>query len=705
MKKIYALLAGALLTVSVTVNAQTTPRVVLLEEFTGENCGPCAGINPYLDKYIASHATDSFIHIAYQSPIPTAGPIYNAYKTVTNTRLTYYNVGFAPAGWLDGGVFSPVQGPTSGTNSVVNAMQFFFDTTSIHYMSNSYGTAAGVATSTPTSPAFSQRKTVNSPCAITVTHNYSANNDSLYATAIVNTTFDFHAGTHNSLKFRFALIENQLDYLNAPGTNGETHFEQVVRGMYPNAAGTQLVDTLLNGRSDTFHFAVKIGNYVRERSQLRFVGWVQDDSNKDIKQSGISTLVTPTSLLEVYADHDSLPKFTCSNTNTSSSSAFVTVKNSGNVAITSLDVNVLSGGTSLHQFTWSNTLAPGATAVIDAGPIAIPVGNGYPVVTFVISKPNNQNNFSVSIFDTVKSQTQIFGASFPAPIVQSFEDTTTYPENYEATAGEGDHADIWYPSYYWAYYYSAYHNGTYPNQTPLGSDGYNSIYAWNYFDTVGTVSNYFLEKADFTGFQKAQMTFTHAYRQYDLGGGSLTNDMVEVQASTDCGTTWNTVWGKSGTALATVAAVAGSSPGYGPTSAADWVNDTVNLNTYANQNNVWLRFHSTSDWGDNAFIDQINITRSQALGINDVANVGNISVYPSPANDNLSLELNVIQSAAFDITIINTLGEVVKNVSNGDLGAGAHKMDVNVSDLAAGIYNVVISSNNQKTLKRFVAAH
>jgi hypothetical protein len=135
------------------------------------------------------------------------------------------------------------------------------------------------------------------------------------------------------------------------------------------------------------------------------------------------------------------------------------------------------------------------------------------------------------------------------------------------------------------------------------------------------------------------------------------------------------------------------------------VNDTVNLNTYANQNNVWLRFHSTSDWGDNAFIDQINITRSQALGINDVANVGNISVYPSPANDNLSLELNVIQSAAFDITIINTLGEVVKNVSNGDLGAGAHKMDVNVSDLAAGIYNVVISSNNQKTLKRFVAAH
>ncbi len=696
MKKLYALFAGALLSASLTVSAQSTPRVVLFEEFTGENCGPCSGINPYLDKYLQTHTTDSLIHIAYQSPIPSAGPIYNAYKTVTNTRMTYYGVNFAPSGWQDGGGYSPIQGPTTGNNSVQNFVPFWFDTTSIHYMSNVYGTASGLAASTPYSPSFTQRRTQLSPCAITVTHTYSANNDSVYAVAVLNTTDNFHANSANSLKFRVAMVENSLDYANAPGTNGETHFAQVVRGMYPSAGGSQLVDTLLAGRTDTFRFAVKIPNYVRSKAQLRFVAWVQDDNNKDIKQSGISQLVTPNNLVELVADHDSVPQISCTNTATSSIGAYVTVINTGNVAINSLGVNVLAGTTSLNSFTYSQTIQPGATVVIDGGPIAVPVGNGYPVITFVLSNPNGLSNYSVSIFDTVKTQHQIFGASYAAPIMQTFTDSTVYPQNYEATSGD----DIWYPSWYYSEYYNAY-QGSYPNRTYLGSDDYQSIYFWFYFDQPGVTGDYYLEKANFTGLTTAQMTFKHAYSQYD----NTTDDEVDVQVSTDCGTTWNTVWNKAGAALATEPAAQRNSPGFGPTSASQWVGDTISMDTYAGQNNVWVRFHAISAYGDNAFIDQINISEKTNVGIRDISNVSTVSVYPTPANDQLSIELGVTEAAQFDITIVNTLGETVKVVSNSDLGQGIYKLDANVSDLAAGIYNVVIASNNQKTVKRFVVAH
>lgn len=690
MKKLYALFAGALLSASLTVSAQSTPRVVLLEEFTGENCGPCAGANPYVKRFIDLNATDSFIHVAYQVPIPSAGPIYNSYKTDANARMTYYSVDFAPFAKNDGGDY-PVQGPTTGTNSVLNNMYYYFDTNSVN------GFNSPPSAVTPISPGFNQRRAIMSPCAISITHSYSANNDSVYAVAVINTSDNFHAGTHNSLKFRLALIENELTYVNAPGTNGETSFEQVVRKMLPNANGTQLVDTLLAGRTDTFRFALKIPNYVRSKAQLRFVGWVQDDNGKEVKQAGISQLVTAANLVEIVADHDSVPELSCTNTSTSSIGAYVTVINTGNVTINSLNVNVLSGTTSLNNFTYSQPIQPGATVMIDGGPIAVPVGNGYPTIKFILSSPNGLSNYSVSIFDTVKTQHQIFGTSYPAPIVQTFIDSTVFPQNYEATTGDR----IWYPSSLVdAYTYN--YLGTHPDFTYLGSDDDQSIWFWAWNTRSGLIGDYYLEKADFTGKTTAQFTFKHAYSQYD----NTTNDQLDVQVSTDCGTTWNTVWSKNGAGLATVPADnTRDVPGYYPTAAADWVGDTINMNSYAGQNNVWVRFHATSDYGDNMFVDQININADMNIGIHEVSNLNTVTVYPTPANDQLSIELGVTQSAQFDITIINTLGETVKTVANGNYGQGINKVDANVSDLAAGIYNVLISSNNQKTVKRFVVAH
>lgn len=698
MKKLYAFITGALMLGATVATQAQSPRTVLFEEFTGENCGPCAGANPYMKRFSDLNATDSFIHIAYQVPIPSAGPIYNSYKTDANARIGYYGVNFAPYGKQDGQDY-PVQGPTTGANSALRNVYYYFDTTSV----DNFNTPADQVT--PTSPGFTQRRAVSSPCTIAITHSYSAGYDSVYATAIVTTTQNFYASAANSnkMKFRMALVENQLTYLNPPGTNGETEFYQVVRKMLPSATGTNMVDTLLVGRADTFHFAAKIPNYVREKSQLRFIGWVQDDGSKEVKQSGISALVAAPGLVEVLADHDSLPGFSCTNTATSSIGAYLTIKNSGNVAITSLKVDVLAGATNLNSFTWNNNLAPGATAIINAGPIAVPVGNGYPVVTYVLSKPNNLNSYSVSIFDTVRSQTQVFGNSYPAPIVQDFEDTTVYPQNYEATAGEGDFGDIWYPSNYWSYYYSAYHSGVYPNRSFLGAEGtYNSIYFWFYFDTIGAEGNYLLEKADFTGSNRAQMTFWHAHRQYDAS----TTDEVSVQVSTDCGSTWNTVWSKSGAALATTPVIATPrAPGFGPLQASQWAADTANLNAYAGMNNVWIRFHALSNWGDNAFIDQINISKSTVGGINNLENVEMASVYPTPAKDNITLELGITKDANFDITVVNTLGAEVLAVSNGELAQGPHKIEVNVSNLADGIYNFVIKSGDQKTVKRFVVAH
>lgn len=677
MKKIYALITGALLALATTVEAQTTPRVVLFEEFTGENCNPCAGVNPYMKRFSDLTAQDSFLHVAYQSPIPSAGPIYNIFKTVTDARMTYYGVNFAPWGQNDGQNY-PVWSSATGNNNVYD----YFDSVSVA------GYTTNAASVTPTSPGFTQRRAILSPCAITITHRFSANYDSVYAMAIVTNTSTY-TGT---LKFRIALTEKQVSYATAPGTNGEKDFYNVVRQMYPSAAGTTMAATQTSGTADTFYVAAKIPSWVMQRSQIQFIGWVQDDATKEVKQAGSST-IQPFNTVDIIAFGDSAQTITCTNSSTASVPAFLFVKNTGGVNVTSLNVGVSIDGASATNVPWTGTIAPGNVATVNVGPLTL--SSGQHRLTFIASNPNGTPVFS-STYDSAKIVASVAGTSMMAPYHQSFEDTSAYPPaNCLIQSDPG--ADIWYPSRVF--------NGA-GNSTFWGAEGTtHSIFYPNYFVNSGLTADFYLPKQNFTGISKPAITFWHAGRQFN-NSGTLSNDQLEVQASTDCGATWTSVWTKSGSTLATVAATSNSSSstGYFPTATTDWVADTATLTSFANQDNIWIRFHNTSDFGDNTWIDQINISNI-ALGINDIDNLSFVSLYPNPAMDNLTVELNTSKSATFVMSIVNTLGQEVKTVFNGDVNEGSHNLEFNIADLPAGIYNLEIRSNNQKTVKRFVISH
>jgi hypothetical protein len=652
----------------------------LFEEFTGENCGPCAGINPYMKRFSELNAQDSFIHLAYQSPIPSAGPIYNIYKTETDARMTYYGVNFAPWGENDGGLF-PIwpSGVGSGNDNLVT---FYFD-------------SASIATQTPqnpTSPGFTARRAVLSPCAITITHRYSTNYDSIYAMAIVANTSTY---TSSSLKFRLALTEKQLTYSSPPGTNGEVEFYNVVRKMYPSAAGTAMAATQTAGTFDTFYVAAKIPSYVRDRGQLQFIGWVQDDATKEVKQSGSSALQPVTNLVDILADGDSVPGIVCNNSGSSPIFSFVNVKNTGGATITTMSVKVIVDAAVNSTVPWTGSLAPGATTQINVGPVT--VTSGTHAISFVVTNPNGVPTFS-AVYDTAKDVTYLSGTSVAPPYQQAFEVTTSFPPAncYSEAEVAGDYP--FYPS-------SAF--GTTGN-TYWGAEGTtHSLVLLSFYNADGDASNFYLPKMNFTGIANARFTFWHAYRQFNFGNG-LSNEQLDLQASTDCGATWTSVWSKAGNALATVAAptTAGtnSTPSYKPTAASDWVQDVVSFNgLFNNHDDVWLRFHGISNYGDNVWVDQINI--ENATGIHSLDDANLVSVYPNPANDNMSLQLGVSQTAGFEVTVLNTLGQTVNNVFSGDLAEGAHNFDINVAGLPAGVYNIEIKSNDQKTVKRFVVSH
>ncbi|MFM7016894.1 MAG: PKD domain-containing protein [Bacteroidota bacterium] len=109
------------------------------------------------------------------------------------------------------------------------------------------------------------------------------------------------------------------------------------------------------------------------------------------------------------------------------------------------------------------------------------------------------------------------------------------------------------------------------------------------------------QKVNLSGFAEYWLKFDVAYQQYSTSATYA--DSLAVGISNDCGVSFNNVYYKSGTSLATVAGTNGAA--FTPT-AAQWRTDSINLTSYANQS-VQSSFINIGRYGNNLFIDNIKI--------------------------------------------------------------------------------------------------
>lgn len=118
-----------------------------------------------------------------------------------------------------------------------------------------------------------------------------------------------------------------------------------------------------------------------------------------------------------------------------------------------------------------------------------------------------------------------------------------------------------------------------------------------------------------------------------------------------------------------------------------YVNNTYNYATIAE---VELK---NIDSLDNGILGKVILAHS-FVGT-DEAKMASVKLYPNPATENLTIELNKEFSTA-KMTIIDILGNVLveKNISG--------KQEVNISHLAAGTYIIRLSNNKDNTAMRFV---
>jgi len=516
--------------------------------------------------------------------------------------------------------------------------------------------------STFTQALINSRYAVASPFTMTLSHSFNTTLDSIY----VNLDITCTQATSGTFKCRVALCEKEIVFCSAPGTNGEMDFSEVMRDMYPSATGTTMATAWTVGQTQNITFAKKVPTYIYDKSTLDVVAFIQDDATKEVKQSAVSfphpiALDARISCTGVTG----IPAISCG----APVSALVNVKNNGTTTLTAFDITYVVDGNT-NTLPWTGSLAAGASTNVTIPNLNLTSGNH--VMNVTVANPNGATDYN-TYYDSKSTTFNTYSAAGAVlPLVQAFTSATFPPTNWYIS--NADAGFTWTRS-------TAGLNGA-------GSakiDFYNSPV--NQIDILGA-NNY-----DFSpnGTTSAQIDFDVAYCQY-----STENDRLQVEYSLDCGTTWTSVYNESGTVLASGNPV--STAAWTPTTASQWHHKTGSLNGAVGNASVFVRFKATSAFGNNCYVDNINVSTNMTTSIAPISSDRNISLYPNPSQGDVNLTLNLDNAQDVSVVVTNTLGAIVysldlKNVSNGTY-------PLNLVGQSKGNYMVMVKTKDNVITKR-----
>ena len=327
MKKTVLLAASLLMLFSLKVSAQNE-RILLFECFTNASCGPCASQNPALDALINNNS-DRIAAIKYHMNWPGANdPMYVHNPTDNNARRTVYNINSVPHTVVDGNRYS---GMPSGINqNTVN-----------------------------------QWLTVESPFEMRLSYEV----DEAANTITVHVMGRASEAVPGSLKLYVGVIEREIHYNSAPGTNGERDFYSVMKKLLPSSSGTNIGE-MQAGSYFAYNFTWELAN-VYNNDQLDAIAWIQNADTKVVHQAckSSTTLETFFTNEASVSDITNVKKMNCSG----EAEPKVVLSNFGSNALTSAELEVLVNGESVKTVNWTGNLDTFGSETVDLGEISFPV--------------------------------------------------------------------------------------------------------------------------------------------------------------------------------------------------------------------------------------------------------------------------------------------------------------------------------------------
>ena len=321
--------------------------------------------------------------------------------------------------------------------------------------------------------------------------------------------------------------------------------------------------------------------------------------------------------------------------------------------------------------TYTGSIAPGGSATHTfATPINFPGSGTYEIKTWT-----GLNEDSTHCNDTITQIITVSNSITSFPLIEDFE--TAFPPTTAAIINpDGDMT--WEET----------------NTTGADSNPTTATFINNFsYTAIGEEDMLRFINFDMSNVQNpatAILTFDVAYREYS----SNYSDDMRIDVSGDCGQTYTQVYFKDGSTLATGPS---SSSQWEPSTAGDWRNDTIDLGAYIGGNAI-VRFVNICGYGNNLFLDNINLQVQSTASLNELNNLDMV-IMPNPANSETTIQFAQPLSEETTVSVISMDGKIVWQ---GSLAKGTKSKTINVSQWEAAVYTLRLTSESQRAIRKIV---
>jgi len=240
------LFIDSLVTLDVILQEITPSNVVLIEDFANVSCVPCVTSNKIIESLTTTtYGFSKLVAIKYPTNFPSPNdPFYLANTTDCNSRISYYNIFFAPTTIVDG-----LERPISTDSLSVMA-------------------------------AVDMRLT--KPLQFRMDVSADIVGSEYYATVTIQVINGAGIDFSNTV-LQTVLTQTDIEFSTPPGSNGETKFYDVMRVMLPSNAGQSL-----SGISQTEEVVFQTQTTLDPSwvvDNLHTVAFIQNVTSKEVYQS------------------------------------------------------------------------------------------------------------------------------------------------------------------------------------------------------------------------------------------------------------------------------------------------------------------------------------------------------------------------------------------------------------------------------------
>ena len=194
---------------------------------------------------------------------------------------------------------------------------------------------------------------------------------------------------------------------------------------------------------------------------------------------------------------------------------------------------------------------------------------------------------------------------------------------------------------------------------------------------------------------------TISYRWSYINTYPETDDRLKIYISPDCGTTW--VLKKMHRGSTDLPCGNPSVFSWEPNDASDWKYYAINIDNVTQFSDTWrVKFEFEGKGGNNIYLDDINIIVDGVVGTEELNPTAAITLFPNPAEGNVSLNISSNQAGRGTISVVNVTGQLVDEIHSGDLGQLDRTFQLSVANWPSGIYFVVIQGERLKRTAKLV---